>query len=191
MSPDGVISYTDNNGNGVLDTGDTVEISTPFTFTDSDGDTSIANTYSWKIDGTEVSTTDTYTIVAADLGKHITLEATPHTDPAITDPSVGVAVAAKADVTQGGTGTDLPIAAGDEVIAVAVTGNPVVGETLTATATCTTACGGKVDYQWQIEDAVGSGQFVDIAGANNSTYQPTKDDQRKAIRVKASNPATP
>lgn len=66
---------------------------------------------------------------------------------------------------------------------VVVSGNPVVGETLTATPTCTTACGA-LTYQWQIETASGSNNWTDITGATNATYQPVKEDQKKKIRVK-------
>lgn len=65
---------------------------------------------------------------------------------------------------------------------VVVSGNPVVGETLTATPTCTTACGA-LTYQWQIETAPGSNNWTNITGATNATYQPVKEDQKKRIRV--------
>lgn len=186
----GQIAYTDNNANGVLDAGDEVHVdaATPFVFADADGDTAIAQTYSWKVDGTEVATTDTYTIVAGDAGKAITLEVVPHTDTAVTDPADGVGVLAS---TADGTG-ELPVAADDDVIAVTVTGGsgvagaPVVADVLTANPTCTVACG-TLNYQWQIETAVGSGTWADIAGATASTYTVLGTDQRKQIQVVVSN----
>ncbi|HCR3448523.1 TPA: inverse autotransporter beta domain-containing protein [Citrobacter werkmanii] len=65
---------------------------------------------------------------------------------------------------------------------VVITGNPVVGETLTATCNGG-ACSGTQTFQWQIEDAVGSAHFVDIAGATHDTYAVQRGDQRKKIQV--------
>lgn len=63
-----------------------------------------------------------------------------------------------------------------------VIGNPVVGETLTASAICGSTCG-PLTYQWQAETVTGSDSYVDIAGATGVTYQPVKEDQKKKIRV--------
>lgn len=65
---------------------------------------------------------------------------------------------------------------------VIVSGNPIVGETLTATLTCTTACGATT-YQWQIESVPGSDNWSNITGATGMTYRPAKEDQKKRIRV--------
>lgn len=182
----GQIIYEDKNTNGVLDTGDIVKIDVAhaFSFSDVDVDTQATDTYSWKVGGTEVGTSATYTIVDADLGKSILVTVTPHTDPAITDPAVGTPVDAV---------TALAISAGNTVLSVAITGGtgianaPIVSDTLTATATCTKACD-TVNYQWQVEDAVGSGNFVDINGATNATWQVTTVTQKRKIQVIATNP---
>lgn len=191
----GDIKYTDNNGDGVLDAGDTVLVDTAhdFTFTDADGDTETARTYSWKVDGHEVATSDTYIIDAGDLGKTITLDVTPHTDASITDPADGVAVTATHD---GGQAGGLPIASGQDVVSVAITGGtgtsgaPIVGDTLTATPACAGGtCGAGITYKWQVEDGVGSGNYVDIGGATNSTWQVSTATQKRKIQVIAENPA--
>ena len=181
----GKITYADNNSNGVLDKGDEVKIdpNNLFVFSDVDGDTATAETYSWRVDGNEVGTGDTYIITDSDLGKSITLMVTPHTDPGITDPAEGTAIAAV---------DALKVSAADTILSVAITGgsgnagSPVVSDTLTATPTCTKACG-TINYQWQIEDASGSGKYVDITGATSNTWQVTTSTQKRKVQVVASN----
>ncbi|WFW58463.1 ZirU family protein [Citrobacter freundii] len=190
LSP-GQITYEDKNSNGVLDTGDIVKVDSgnPFVFADVDGDTAVAETYSWQIGGTEVGANDSYTVKDTDLGKGVTLFVTPHTNPDITDPADGVAVQSTTAVGR----PDLPIAGGDLVLSVTISGgtgaggSPVVNDTLTANPTCTKACG-TLNYQWQVEDSVGSGLFTDITGANNSTWQVTTSTQKRKIQVIVSNP---
>lgn len=173
----------DANGNGLIDAGDTLSISVPGTFSDADGDVAIPATYQWRADGVEIAgaTTNTYTITADDLGKVITVEVTPHTDPDITDPAVGLEVASNA----------LTVIAGGTVTAVTVSGEvggfPQVDSALTATATCAGgACTG-LTYQWQIETGVGSDTYTDISGATANTYTPVRTDQRLRIQVVVSN----
>lgn len=193
----GDITFTDNNGNGALDIGDTVLIDAghDFAFTDADGDTETTRTYNWKADGVDTGETGaTYTITAADLGKTITLEVTPHTDASITEPADGVAVTATHD---GGKTGGLPVAGGDDVVSVAISGGtgtngaPIVNDTLTATPACASgnACPAGITYKWQVEDAVGSGTYTDIAGATNSTWTVTKTTQKRKIQVVVENPA--
>ncbi|ECA1879247.1 ZirU family protein [Salmonella enterica] len=189
----GDIKYNDVNGNGVLDTGDTVEIDTAhdFVFTDVDGDTEIDRTYSWKVDGTEVATTKTYTIKTEDLGKTIELDVTPHTDATVTAPADGTAVTSTHD---GGQVGGLPIAGGTDVITVTISGGsgvadtPVVGDMLAATPGCVNgSCPANLTYKWQVEDGVGSGNYTDITGATNATWQVTTATQKRKIRVQVSN----
>ena len=49
-------------------------------------------------------------------------------------------------------------------------------------------CPTSLTYQWQIESAVGSGTYVDIAGATGATYTVTAGDQKRRIRVLATQP---
>ncbi|WP_024911461.1 ZirU family protein [Chania multitudinisentens] len=174
-------------GNGLIDVGDTLSISTPGAFSDADGDTAIPETYQWQADGADIpgATGNTYTIVAGDLGKAITVVVTPHTDPTITDPAEGLAVASNT----------LTVIAGGIVTSVAVTGEvggyPQVDTALTATATCAGGTCIGVTYQWQIETGVGTNTFSDISGATSSTYTPVRTDQRLRIQVVVGNTATP
>lgn len=183
------IGHTDTNKNSIIDVGD-VLTAIEGTFDDPDGDAKIAPTWRW--DGTtNPGNGDSYTIVAGDLGKTIQLFVTPNTDPTITDPAVGTEVGGG---TAGapGTAASVKIAAGDDLLSVEITGIdtsgfPMVGAVLTAEPHCVTTCG-TLNYQWQIEDAVGSGTFTDITGATSDTYTPAKGDQKRQIQVVATKP---
>ncbi len=177
----GEINYDDNNGNGKLDVGDTVKIKTAGLFSDPDGDDAIDPTYEWLADGDVIGGEDKYVITSAELGKVITLRVRPHTDPSVTEPADGVATLYDGELSVVGEG---------ELMAVTISGSPIVSGTLTAAATCIDSSGGEaacedgaVSYQWQLENGVGSGSFFDIAGATDKTYQPTKTDQKKKIQV--------
>lgn len=189
MTP-GSIKSNDPNGTGVIAPGDVLTIDTPFVFNDADGDIEQGTTYSWQADGTEVGTGTTYTVQAADAGKNFSLLVTPRTDSAITDPYEGAPVESS---------NTLSVEADGEVIRVTITGmdvdgRPLVGQTLTADATCSVstcaAAGsnpGELTYKWQIETSVGSGIYQDISGAaNTATYTPEGGDQKRQIRVNVS-----
>ncbi|WP_421258977.1 inverse autotransporter beta domain-containing protein [Aeromonas sp. 600886] len=65
-----------------------------------------------------------------------------------------------------------------------VNGFPQVGSVLTAVPDCgSSACRTGLTWQWQIEEEVGTGRFVDIAGATSVTYLPVREDQKKRVRV--------
>ncbi|TGC03718.1 hypothetical protein CQJ28_24370 [Escherichia sp. E2562] len=190
----GEITFEDKNANGILDHGDVVKIDPAhdFAFADVDGDkpdTTTPRLYSWKIGSTEVAVTETYTIQDKDLGQTITLFVTPQTDKNITEPFQGTPVQATVNGTAGG----LPISGSDDVIKVVISGGtgvsgaPIVNDTLTATPTCTKACG-VLNYQWQVEDSVNSGKYIDITGATNSTWKVTKETQKRKVQVVVSNP---
>ncbi|MFZ1875091.1 MAG: ZirU family protein, partial [Chania sp.] len=176
----------DAGGNGLVDVGDTLSIGTAGTFSDEDGDAAIPQTYQWQADGADIpgATGNSYTIVAGDLGKAITVVVTPHTDPTITDPADGLAVASNA----------LTVVEGGIVTSVAVTGEvggyPQVDTALTATATCAGGTCTGVTYQWQIETGVGTNTFTDISGATSSTYTPVRTDQRLRVQVVVGNSPT-
>lgn len=178
----GTIKYQDNNGNSVLDVGDTVTLDKPFVFFDPDQDVEQTPTYNWIVDGKKVASTETYTVQASDLGKSIQLELIPNTDPQITDPSTGTGVMSS---------NTLSVSAADEVLSISITGmsgvnsTPIVGDMLKANPTCTAACS-TVNYRWQVEDASGSGNYVDIKGANSDTWAVTTSTQKRKIKVVAS-----
>lgn len=66
-----------------------------------------------------------------------------------------------------------------------LTEHPVVGDTLVAVAMCSIAlCNGvSMNYQWEVESAVGSGVFIAIPGATSETLTVTGDLQKRTIRV--------
>jgi len=72
----------------------------------------------------------------------------------------------------------------------AFNGSPVVGATLAANVTCDGdgRCPDTLQYQWEIQSAIGSSTYVDIPGATSSTYLIQSTDQRRRIRVKVSMP---
>ena len=68
---------------------------------------------------------------------------------------------------------------------------PYVGDTVTVDPKFSDADGDAEDtsavgasYQWQAEDAVGSGTFSDISGATGKTYAPVAADKGKKLVVK-------
>ncbi|EFH7843629.1 hypothetical protein GJ336_19725 [Escherichia coli] len=190
----GDITFEDTNTNGILDHGDVVKIDPnhDFAFSDADGDkpdTTTPRLYSWKIGSSEVAKTETYTIQDKDLGQTITLFVTPQTDKNITEPFQGKPIQATVNGIAGG----LQISGSNDVINVVISGGtgvsgaPVVNDTLTATPTCTKACS-VLNYQWQVEDSVNSGKYIDITGATNSTWNVTKETQKRKVQVVVSNP---
>ncbi|WP_219295877.1 inverse autotransporter beta domain-containing protein [Aeromonas veronii] len=63
-------------------------------------------------------------------------------------------------------------------------GFPQVGSALTVLPDCgLSECPSDQSWQWQIEDEIGSGKFIDISGANSITYMPVREDQKKRVRV--------
>ncbi|MGO4550802.1 ZirU family protein [Lysobacter sp. 2RAF19] len=177
-----------------------------FTVTDPDSDTidtaATNATIQWTVDGANVGAagSPTYTVQASDAGKVITYTLIPHTDPGVTDPYQGVLTIAAnvgADGSGGngggggpGDGGEINPADPNALLSVAVTptGNPLVGTVLTATPTCVSSCGAGITYQWQIETASGSATYTDISGATGTTYTPVKGDQKRKIKVVASQP---
>ncbi|EAB2146160.1 hypothetical protein D6O72_23750 [Salmonella enterica] len=70
-------------------------------------------------------------------------------------------------------------------LSVSISGSPVVGEELKAVTVCSagsTNCGA-LTYQWVIEDKAGSGHYVPISGATQTTYKPVAGDQKRHIEV--------
>ncbi|WP_161786961.1 ZirU family protein [Noviluteimonas dokdonensis] len=67
---------------------------------------------------------------------------------------------------------------------------PLVGSVLNAVVTCNGSgtCPPTLQYQWQIESAIGSGAYVDIAGATATTYTVQGGDQKRRIRVFVTQP---
>jgi hypothetical protein len=149
-----------------------------YDFGDADGDSEIlsggnATSYRWMLDGTPISgaSSPEYTVGASDAGKSLAVEVTPKTDPAITDPAVGMPVLSTAFAVGE---ADQPTRIEIHNNSGAITSRPIVGEVLTATPICPAACATDLVYTWSVDGAnVGSGQ----------TYTPTKDDQKKVITV--------
>ncbi|WP_415761002.1 ZirU family protein [Pseudomonas sp. CP4] len=171
---------------GVLHVGQT--LTGEYSFDANGGNTTDASTMQWK-NGGHADTDASYQLDASDVGLVLEFEVTAKNGAGVVGNTDSIDTATAAGSSGGGIAP--PGSVIDPVGAVVITGadgngNPIVGTPLTATPTCVSTCG-TVNYQWQIEDAIGSGNFVDISGETSSTYRPTKNDQRRIIKVKASN----
>ena len=150
-------------------TADTTDIS------DQDGLANAIFVYQWLADDAEIdsATASTYTLVAADEGKAITVRVS-FTDDAgndeqLTSAATGAVAAAPPPPNTPATG------------APTITGAAQVGETLTADTTGISDDDGLGNatfaYQWLADDA-------EINGANASTYTLVAADEGKAIKVR-------
>ncbi|GAC63694.1 invasin domain 3-containing protein [Edwardsiella tarda] len=95
--------------------GDTLQSSGSQLFTDVDGDSEFNSLKQWYRSGdtTPVASGTSYRLTASDVGHTLQFGYTPATDPAITDPAIGVEVRSTASaVVQG-----LPVAAGSTFVA--------------------------------------------------------------------------
>lgn len=162
-----------------------------YAVSDPDGDApdlaATDRTIQWLVDNVEAGPagSKTYTVQPEDAGKVITFRLVPHTDATRTDPYQG-SVTVAADLGQGGaTSTQ----AASQLVYVTMSGDAVVATNVTATPVCVVTCGDDVGYQWLIEDAVGSGTYVEIAGATSATYRPIATEQNRNLKVRATQAA--
>nr|ELR5113847.1 invasin family protein [Providencia stuartii] len=190
MKTAGKVTAKDENGDKVLGEGDTLTVS-GFDFEDADGD-KFTISYEWH-DGTKVisgTTGDKLTLTKDMVGKTITVKAIARTDSAFTEPAESKLMAATTYVDIAGATVagdkGIPTVSGSVVKSVTISGKAEVNEMLTATAACHGTCDGSVTYQWQIEDAAGSGKYADISGATTKDYTVKNTDQKRKIKVIAS-----
>jgi hypothetical protein len=199
LADNGVITATDTDtsgpagkSDGLLGPGDTLT-ATGFDFSDADHDPQTSTTYEWLADGSPIqaATGATYILRDEDMGKTITVKATPNTDPTTTEPATGVAVNAKKYLDLAGKDSSSGLTPVSSVVnSVTIEGasnanKPLVGDTLTVVVTCRGAdCdSSKLRYQWQLEDTAGSGTYADIVGATSDTYTVLRTDQKRKIQV--------
>lgn len=196
----GEITVTDVNNDGIIGPGDKLTINpAKLNQTDADGDTASGFSYTWTVGGTaQAGTTATeYVIKASDVGKKITLSVVGKTDSTKTDPAVSTAYSAEYEVNTGmgitAKTAEITVAAASDVAKVVIkgfnaAGAPQVDTKLTVDVTMgdgTKPAAGKVNYQWKVESAVGSGTYTNVAGAAGTAneYTPVKGDQKKRITV--------
>ncbi|MFK8014017.1 MAG: chondroitinase-B domain-containing protein [Gammaproteobacteria bacterium] len=182
-------SYTDNEGNAESPTsealgpvvGDTTNTNTvgmlaitgtatvgetlTATVTDADGATG-AITYQWAADGVAIAgaTAMTFVLTDAQFDQVITATAMFTDDGGFDEDLMAAATANVAGVNDGA--------------AVAITGTPTVGETLTATVTDADGVTGTIAYQWAADG-------IDIAGATAQTYVLTMAEVGAVMTVTA------
>ena len=157
---------------GTARTGHTLTVDTS-EIADTDGLTSVSYTFRWfRVDGnteTDVGTdSTTYTVVPADVGKQIGVEAS------FTDDGGGEETLTSAAVTVESTpATGAPL----------VLGTPRTGQTLTADTSAIADVDGltgvRYAYGWQRVD----GQTVTPVGTDSSTYTPVPADVGKRLEV--------
>jgi hypothetical protein len=176
---------------GVLGPGDTLT-ATGFDFSDADLDPQTSTTYEWFADGSAIAgaTGSTYILLDTEMGKTITVKATPNTDPSTTEPATGLSVNASEYVDLAGKASpDGLTPVGSVVNAVTIEGatanKPLVGDVLRAVVTCRGAVcdNNKLKYQWQLEDTTGSGTYIDISGATSDSYTIQRTDQKRKVQV--------
>jgi hypothetical protein len=129
--------------------------------------------YQWKrgnsstVTGTNITdaTASTYTLVAADEGRYITVTVTRAGNSGnVTSPATSAVVPA-------------PALSGSVIIS----GTAKVGQTLTAN-TGSLGGSGTISYQWRRTNA-GGNTYTDITGANENTYLLTTDDYNRLFVV--------
>jgi hypothetical protein len=185
------IVYSDANGDGFINAGDT--LATNYRFTDTDLDDEQGSAITWYVDGVSTGATGaTYTIPPNVVGQTISYRLVAKTDPTKTDPYESREYdSTNATDNGGGTGEIVPTPPSTGLaVRIEFDGSdtrPMVGKTLTAALTCAAgtgaACGTNVSYVWERRlSASGTWQAV---GTNTATHAITKDDQRHEFRVKA------
>jgi hypothetical protein len=185
------IVYSDLNGDGFINAGDT--LATNYRFTDTDFDDEQDSVITWYVDGTPTGTTGVTYISPPDVvGRTISYRLIVKTDPTKTDPHESREYdSTNAADNGGGTGEIIPTPPSTDLAVRIAFDNgdprPMVGKTLTASLTCAAgtgaACGTNVSYVW--ERRLGTSGNWQAVGTNMATHAITKDDQRHEFRVKA------
>nr|WP_258687101.1 ZirU family protein [Pseudomonas laurylsulfatiphila] len=174
---------------GVLQVGQT--LTGEYSFNANGGNTTDASTMQWN-NGGQTDTDATYQLNASDVGRVLEFEVTAVNGAAVVGNTDRLDTANAPGVSGGGTtppGSVIDPDGPDNVLITGadVNGNPIVGSPLTAQVYCVSTCAPVLNYQWQIETVPGSATYTSI-GANSDSYTPTKDDQKRKIRVEVSKP---
>ena len=160
---------------GTAQVGETLEADTSGV-TDADGLSNVQYEYQWLADAADIAgaTGSTYTLVAEDEGKAITVQVS-FTDDADNEETL---TSGATDTVEAAPNTNSPATG-----APTISGTAQVGETLTANTSGVADVDGlsnvQYEYQWLADDA-------DIAGATGSTYTLTDSEESKAITVQVS-----
>ena len=138
---------------------------------DADGLSNVQYDYQWLADDTDIAgaTGSTYTLVADDMGKAISVSVS-FTDDADNEETLTSGATEAAAARPNSLATGAPT----------ISGTVQVGETLTANTSGIADADGLDDvsftYQWLADDS-------DISGATNATYTLAADDEGKAVKV--------
>ena len=160
---------------GTAQVGETLEADTSGV-TDADGLSNVQYEYQWLADDSDIAgaTGSTYTLVAEDEGKAITVQVSFTDDEGNEETLTSTATdAVSAAPAANSPATGVPT----------ISGTAQVGETLTANTTGVADADGlsnvQYEYQWLADDA-------DIAGATGLTYTLTDSEESKVIKVRVS-----
>ena len=161
--------------NGTAQVGETLTANTSG-IADADGLSSVQYEYQWLAEDSDISgaTNATYTLVAGDEGKAITVRVSFTDDAGNNETLISAATASvAAEPASNSPATGTPT----------ISGTAQVGETLTADTSGVADADGLTNvsysYQWLADDAA-------IAGATGFTYTLAAADEGKAIRVEVS-----
>ena len=158
---------------GTAQVGETLTVDTSG-IADADGMSGAVFIYHWLADDADIAgaTSDTYTLVDADVGKTIKVRVI-FNDNADNEETLTSAATAAVEPRPNSPATGAP----------SISGTAQVGKTLTASTSDIDDADGMskavFSYQWLANGA-------DVAGATSDTYTPVADDVDKAIKVKVS-----
>ncbi len=160
---------------GTAQVGETLTVDTSG-IADENGLENVAFTYQWLADDADIAgaTGSTYTLVAEDEGKAITVQVS-FTDDADNEETL---TSGATDTVEAAPNTNSPATG-----APTISGTAQVGETLTANTSGVADVDGlsnvQYEYQWIADDS-------DISGATNATYTLADADEGKAISLRVS-----
>jgi hypothetical protein len=173
---------------GVLQVGQT--LTGEYTFTANGGDSTDVSLINWK-NGGHADTDTEYLLDAGDVGQVLIFEVQAKNGANVTGNTDSLDTASAPGVSGGGTvppGSIIdPMAPYAVLINGEVNGYPQVGTQLTAQVDCVSTCAPNLNYQWEIETAIGSGTYGNI-GTNSDRYMPIGGDQKRKIRVQVIKP---
>ncbi|MBF6037329.1 inverse autotransporter beta domain-containing protein [Pseudomonas sp. P154a] len=174
---------------GVLQVGQT--LTGVYSFDAHGGNGTDASVMTWK-NGGHADGDANYVLDAGDVGRVLIFEVQAKNGANVVGNTDTLSTASAPGVSGGGTtppGSIIdPVAPLTVLIDGFVNGYPQVGSPLTSRVTCVATCAPGLTYRWEIEKAVGGGDYQVIPGATNDSYTPVKEDQRRMIRLIVSNP---
>jgi hypothetical protein len=172
---------------GLLEPGQTLTGSYEFADNDDDSNNDAANDASqmaW-LNGAQADSDGEYLLSADDVGKVLRFE--------VTAKRKSDGLSGNVERVDTTTAIAPPSVDPQAPLAVEVSGlqqgHPMVGQTVTAEASCPGTCAPDLLYDWQIETAEGSESYISIGQPSNSnSYVPLGTEQKRRLRVMVTKP---